>query len=585
MLTTRTLRGKQLAAIAAAGLLAAGIAACSSSSSSTGGGAPSTGATSGGASASTGASGGTQPALVMESSPENSITKDFNPFSLTAPIYGMGADGLIYEPLIQFDLAAPPKYYPFLATGYTWAAGGKSITFTIRQGVKWTDGQAMTPADVVFTYNLLKANPKINLNGVPITSASASGNDVTINFSASQYTNLQNVAGVAILPQHIWASAGDPSTYTDATPVGTGPYELSNFTSQGFTLSANPSYWQNVPVKKVYFPAYPSNTGAQNALFGGQIDWTGNFITGLQQGFVNTDPTHHGFWMAPNATNALFPNLNTWPTNQLPVRKAISAAIDRTAIGTQGEAGLEAPATSTTGLTLPTFSAWTSSAVTSNSAKASADPATAGQILTAAGYTKDSAGFYAKGGQEVKLTIVDPASYTDYAQDDQIIAQELKSAGINATFSGLTVNAWNADVADGNFQLTMHWGNGGISPYNLYDNWLDDTLSSGSAANAATGDYERLKDPTVQAELAKLASDSTVAAQTADLIPLEQYVATNLPIIPTVNSAAWFEYNSQHFTGWPSQSNPYESGQPSGSNNGGSTGTDEVVILHLTPVS
>ena len=47
--------------------------------------------------------------------------------------------------------------------------------------------------------------------------------------------------------------------------------------------------------------------------------------------------------MAPNATNVLFPNLNTWPTNQLAVRQAISAAIDRTAIGTQGEAGLEAP--------------------------------------------------------------------------------------------------------------------------------------------------------------------------------------------------------------------------------------------------
>jgi peptide/nickel transport system substrate-binding protein len=563
-------------AIAAAGLLAAGIAACSSNSSSTG-------ATGGNTTGSTNT--GSQPALVMESSPENSITQDFNPFATTAPIYGMGADGLVYEPLIQFNLAAPPKYYPYLATSYTWGPGGKSVTFAIRQGVKWNDGQAFTPADVVFTYNLLKSNTKINLNGLPITGATASGNNVTINFSASQYTNLQNVAGVAILPQHVWSSVGDPSTYTDTKPVGTGPYVLSNFSSQGFTMAANPSYWQPVPVKKVYFPAYPSNTGAQNALFAGKIDWTGNFITGLQQGFVNTDPAHHGFWMAPSATNALFPNLNKWPTNQLPVRRAISAAIDRTAIGTQGEAGLEAPATSTTGLTLPTFSAWSSSAVTGNSAKTTADPATAAQILTAAGYKKDSAGFYALGGKEVALTIVDPASYTDYAQDDQIVAQELKSAGINATFSGLTVNAWNADVADGNFQLTMHWGSGGITPYNLYENWLDSTLSSGSSANAATGDYERLSDPKVQAMLAKLAGDSTVAAQTQDLIPLENYVATNLPVIPTVNAAAWFEYNSTHFTGWPTQANPYESGQPSGSNLGGSAGTDEYVILHLTPVS
>src|SRR5215472_3234360 len=212
MLTSRTMRGKRLAAIAATGLLAAGIAACSSHS-STGGGTGSTGT----------GTGGSQATLVMESSPENSITKDFNPFATTAPVYGMGADGLIYEPLIQFNLAKPPQYYPYLATSYTWGAGGKSITFAIRQGVKWSDGQAMTPADVVFTYNLLKANTKINLAGLPITGASATGSNVTVTFSASQYTNLQNVAGVAILPQHIWSSAGDPSTYADATPVGTGP--------------------------------------------------------------------------------------------------------------------------------------------------------------------------------------------------------------------------------------------------------------------------------------------------------------------------------------------------------------------------
>ena len=47
----------------------------------------------------------------MESSPETAITDDFNPFVSTAAPQGMGATGLIYEPLLQFDLAAPPKYY------------------------------------------------------------------------------------------------------------------------------------------------------------------------------------------------------------------------------------------------------------------------------------------------------------------------------------------------------------------------------------------------------------------------------------------------------------------------------------------
>jgi peptide/nickel transport system substrate-binding protein len=48
----------------------------------------------------------------MESSPETTITQDFNPFDPTPAAYGMGATGLIYEPLIQFDLASPTIHYP-----------------------------------------------------------------------------------------------------------------------------------------------------------------------------------------------------------------------------------------------------------------------------------------------------------------------------------------------------------------------------------------------------------------------------------------------------------------------------------------
>ena len=562
-----TPRGRRLAAIAASGFLVAGIAACGSSSSHAGG------------------SGGTakSPTLVMESSPETTMVQNFNPYDLTAPIYGMGADGLVYEPLIQFNLAAPPKYYGYLATGYTWGNGGKSITFAIRQGVKWNDGTPFTPADVVYTYNLMKSDAKVNINGLQIASASASGNNVTVNFPTSQYTNLEQIAGLGIVPQHIWSKAGEASAFTDPTPVGTGPYVLSNYTSQGFTMVPNKYYWQPVPVKKVFFPAYTTNTAATNALFSGQIDWTGNFIQGLQKNFVSKDSAHHIGWENAGATNVLIPNMTTWPTNQLAVRQAISAAIDRTAIGKQGEDGQEFPVKSLSALTSPLFDAWSGSTPTVSS-KPTADPASAQSILTKAGYKKDSAGFYALNGKEVALKIEDPAAYTDYAQDDQIIASELKAVGINATFYGTSTPAiWNTDLANGSFQLSMHWGNGGITPYNMYDNWLDHTLVQG--ANTA-GDYGRLNDPSVQSMLATIAGDQPGSAQqVTDFQPLLKYVATNLPVIPTVFSAQWFEANSAHFTGWPTQSNPYQTGQPSGSNNGPGSGTDEYVILHLKPVS
>jgi peptide/nickel transport system substrate-binding protein len=573
MPTNRTLRGKRLVAVAAAGFLVAGISACASGGSSTG---------------KTGTSSGTQHTLVMESSPETTMTENFNPYDLTAPIYAMGADGFIYEPLIQFNLAAPGPvegkgYYPWLATSYTWGDGGRSITFAIRQGVKWSDGQPFTPADVVYSFNLMKTDTKVNINGLQISGASASGNNVTVTFPTPQYANLLNIAGLAIVPQHIWSTVGEASTYTDANPVGTGPYVLGNYTSQGFTMVPNKYYWQPVPVKKVYFPALTTNTAATNELFSGTIEWTGNFIQGLKANFVDKNPSQHIGWENAGATNVLIPNMTTWPTDNISVRKAISAAIDRTAIGNQGEDGQEYPISSASGLTTPIYSPWAGSG-SSATENQTADPTTAASILSAAHFKLDSAGFYALNGQEVKLKIEDPAAYTDYAQDDQIIASELKAAHINATFYGTSTPAqWNSDLAAGNFQLSMHWGNSGITPYQMYDNWLDDTQINGAST---TGDYGRFKSTQVQGYLQTIAGDQPGSAQqVTDFQPLLQYIAQNLPVIPTVNSAQWFEASSQYFTGWPSQSNPYDTGQPSGSNNSPSTGTDEVVVLRLKPVS
>src|SRR5579863_3333215 len=318
---------RRLIVLAAAGLLTAGLAACSSSPSSS----------SGSSTGSTGSAGTTGKTLVMESSPETTITQAFNPFVPTQAAYGMGATGLIYEPLIQFDLASPTITYPWLATSYAWSNGDKTITFTIRQGVKWNNGTALTPADVAFTFNMVKANASINSGGLNISSVSTSGNTVTLRFPASQYTNLEEIAGQAIVPKSQWNGV-NPATFTDATPIGTGPYMLGSFTPQGIILKKNPYYWQAslVKVPNVDFPVYTSNTGALSALFSNQIDWTGNYIPGLQKDFVAKDPAHHHFWEAPGSTNAFIPNLNKWPTNQLPVRKAISLAVNRNVLATEG---------------------------------------------------------------------------------------------------------------------------------------------------------------------------------------------------------------------------------------------------------
>lgn len=553
---------QRIGSVAAAAAACAALAACGSTSSSATGGS----------------SGGTAPAstavLTVESSQQNEITQVFNPFITSSGASLLGATSLIYEPLMQANVIKPGKYYPFLATGYKWSHDGNTITFTIRPGVKWSNGTPLTAKDVAFTYEMLKDHADVNTVGLDLSSVQSSANKVTLNFPSPQYSNFQNIAAqVYIVPESVWSKVSDPGKFADPDPIGTGPYAVKNFTSQGITLSANPHYWGGPPkVGTVEFPTYASANAALSALQTNQLTFGGNFITGVQKVYVAGNPDHK-VWFPPTNTNSLEPNLDKWPTNQLPVRKAISLAIDRNAISEQGEGGLEPPAQNASGLTLPIFQRYLSPSVEGNKLDPDANPAAAEQVLQQAGYTKDSSGYYALNGKEVKLDITDPASYSDYAADDAIVAKNLKQAGINATFVGQSVDAWSSDIADGNYQLTMHWSQTSVSPYQLYNNWLNSSLAT--ATNRA-GNYEGLKDPTIDAQLKKLASAPTANVQASDVAPIEQYVAANLPIIPTVYGVVFDEYNTSKFSGWPDASNEYESGSPNAP-------TNEVVILHLKP--
>jgi peptide/nickel transport system substrate-binding protein len=324
----------------------------------------------------------------------------------------------------------------------------------------------------------------------------------------------------------------------------------------------------------VQFPTYASANAALSALQTDQLTWAGNFIPGVQKVYLAGN-SNHKVWFPPVQTNSLEPNLTKFPTNDPAVRKAISQAIDRTALSQQAEGGLEPPVSNASGITLPVFQQFVDPSVASSTLPAHADVAAAQATLKNAGYVLGSDGlFRTKSGQKLTIDITNPSSFSDYAAGDQMIAGWLRKAGIDARFVGQSVTAWSSDLASGNYQLTQHWSQTSVSPYQLYNDWLN----SAQATSNAAGDFERLKDPKVDAMLTKLASDNSVDAQRTDLGPIEQYVANNLPIIPTVYGVVFDEYNTSKFTGWPSAANPYESGSPN-------TPTNEVVILHLKATS
>jgi peptide/nickel transport system substrate-binding protein len=502
----------------------------------------------------------------------------FTPFNSFDAMFSVGT---IYETLDFVNALQNEKVTPWLATAYVWSNGNKTLTFTIRSGVKWTDGKPMTAADVAYTFNLLKKNPALDLNAVwtVLSSVTQSGaNKVIFKFSKSAVPYFYYVADqVPIVPEHIWSKIKDPVTDPIAKPVGTGGYELASCTPQNIKWTANPHYWQpGLPtVKTLNMPAFLSNDTANEYLAQGQSAYGAQFIPNIKSFFV-AKKAGNGYWFPPVANVSLFPNLKSGPTADVAVREAISYGIDRASISKIGEYGYEPPA-SQTGVVAPTFKSWSSAAAVA-SAGTSYNPTKAKAVLKADGYKMGSDGFFSKNGKELSLTVVTNGGYSDWVASMQVLSQQLAKVGIKVTVNGAAASNFTTDVLTGKFQLAYDVETGGPSPFYEMRQWLY-SKNSAAIGQPAASNWERFSSPAVDALLNQYGSTTSTATQHSIIDQLQSIMVKQLPVIPVLEEVDWFQYNSKEYSGFPSASNPYA--QP-GLYNVPDWG---VVVLHLKPKS
>lgn len=500
------------------------------------------------------------------------FTQAFSPYN-TSP--DSGIQGMVYEPLYFFDRANGTTT-PWLATSYQYNSDSTQLTFNIRQGVKWSDGQPFTANDVAFTFNMLKQYPAADINGLwnYITSVTApDANTVLITFKQAYPPLLWYIAGQTyIVPQHIFASAGDPTKFADDPPIGTGPFKLTKFSPSLLIYDRNPGYWQadKVKVDELQYPSVKDNNTLQLKLMAGQIDWGSFFAPDLNSTFVAKDPAHNHYWMAPTDMFTLYVNLTKYPFTLVNVRQAISAALDRQQMANQAESGYVAPA-STTGLILPNQKnyldpAYANTPTTPNVAQAQ-------QLLQSAGFTKGSDGVYAdKNGKKLAFGLDVVSGWTDWETMAQIIKQNLDSVGFNITINDISFNAYATARANVGFDLLIGGLFGGPSPFYLYNTHLNSANLSPNGYN-----WGRWKDATTDKLLQQYATTTDPNVQMQAIQGIEKIYATELPNIPLVNAASWYEYSSKNFTGWPDQNNPYAVGAAY------SAPDNVVIITHLAP--
>jgi peptide/nickel transport system substrate-binding protein len=518
-----------------------------------------------------------QAPLVIVANTNGDYTRVFNPYS---PNANSGAQSVIYESLLFYN-RIDKSVTPWLAQSQELSSDATVVTYHLRQGVKWSDGEPFTSDDVLFTFNLLKKYPAMDLNGIWsfIKSVAAPDSNTFVVTLNSTYTPvLWYIGGETwILSKHKWSSvSGDPSQYADPNPVGTGPYMLKSFSPQTYDLTKNPHYWQpgKPEVNDLAFPAYDSNTSAELALNRGKIDWAGIYIPDIQKTYISRDPAHNHYWFPPSDIVLLYVNTAKFPFNQLAVRQAVSDTIDRNQLYKVAESGYEPPA-SPTGLVLPNDKDYVSPEYAGLSF--TVDTARAAQRLEGAGFTKGPDGIYAdKSGKKLSFTLNVVTGWNDWITACQIIAKELNDLGMHVTVNTATQDAWYNALQNGDYTASLLWTNPGPSPYYIYDGLLRST-NSAPIGQAANSNFERWTDPATDKLLDTYATAVDPNVQKQAIAGIEKIMVEQLPSIPLTEEPFWNEYNTQHFVGWPDAQHQYAEPGPF------AFPDMEVTLLHLHP--
>ncbi|MCL2514667.1 MAG: ABC transporter substrate-binding protein [Microbacteriaceae bacterium] len=520
-----------VAVVSAASLLA--LSACSVHTSSSGG---SSGTTASG-SLLFGADGG-NPTFV----------RDFNPFSSNART---GAH-YMYEPLEVVN-SIEDKATPWLATGDK-VVDPTTIQYTIRQGVKWSDGKPFSASDVVYTFDLIKKNPALDTLGQwqSISSVSASGDTVTFHLNGPDVPDATIIDQQIIVPQHIWQNVSDPVTWADPNPVATGPYVVGSFAPNEYTMKKNTSYWQadKVAAETLVLPA--SNTPLQLVKNG--YDWAYSFIDNVDTTWVGANKQHNTYWFPPGGTIALLPNLTKAPFNNVDFRRGLSEALNRNTIATDAEEGY-VKAAGQSGLLLPNQQSWLNPALP-DQGLISQDTKQALQDFAKAGYSSKGGKLVGPSGAQLHLTITTANGYTDWLRGVQAVQSQLQALGIAVTIDQPQPAAYTQAENNGDFDLLMGAFGGSGSVYQDFNT----LMSSGFAkpvGTAASGNFERFNDAQADQLLGQLKSATSVGDQQKIVDQLQQLMYDQVPVVSLFYGGLWGLFSDKSFTGWPSADDPY----------------------------
>ena len=501
-----------------------------------------------------------QEGLIVYQENQISWTRNFEPLNPVS-ICRWPTRGGIYEPLYIYNPIST-EWVPWLATNYEWKNDNRKLLFSIRTGVKWSDGREFSAYDVAYTLNLWKQFPALDTRNAwdyLENVVAISDTLVEVDFKRVYVPGFEAIAGAYIVPKHIWSKLDDPLKFDNPDPVGTGPYtEVLRFNSQVWELGKNHNYWQKGKphVEKLIFPTFSTNEQTTLALLSGNLDWAGAFIPAIQRIFVDKNPEHHHYWFR-NTGYSTFLHTNTKDPilQNTNVRKAISYAINREQVVKVGMYNYTSPA-HVTSLAGP-MAKWHSPKINEKENWTTFNLEKANELLDDAGYKwKNKNERIDSNGSPLKFNIIVVSGWSDWVRSAQVISQNLKKVGIQATVRTYDFGAWIARMQQGNFQMAVGWADKGATPYNFFKSMM---FSEYVKPLGETADINWHRFGIKEADfLIKEFEQTSDENKIKNIIyKLQHLFIEHAPGIPLFAELSWAECNSKYFTNFPSAENPY----------------------------
>lgn len=465
--------------------------------------------------------------------------------------FDMLASGVSELPLVYQDTKG--EYHPLLATYATEDAA--TWTYTIQDGMTWSDGAPVTAEDILFTLQYDQANGSANFEAQTgedgkVTEAKYTGYtlsddkmSISLTLASPNVRELSNMTSFRVMPKHVYEGK---DTVTEAEGrITCGPYVLESFNKEAgtITFAVNEYYPQKPNVEKIVYQLFGNEDTMYLALQQGDIDMVWAYSTGVAGTYqdvlsadtnvslVNMAAANAPAVLAFNNAKGLFSDEN--------LRQAVSYALNYEEFKTYfGSAYAEIP---NRGFVPSTTVGYT------DTEKLTTDTAKADEYMKAAGYTEKNAdGFYVNAdGAAAAFTLTVNAAKETHVGYAEMIKTQLEAFGIQVNLDAVDKDAYNAKTSNkfSENNITMEAAIYGYTAAGMgMGNGLGSIYVDGN--HAVQGGCQ-VFDEAFSSILDELKAAKTIEEYYTGAAKLQDYYAAHMPLIALYWDNMMLAYSSK----------------------------------------